>query len=69
MTGHAKRHKLIKEAKEFRKQAKTSDPTTKAPPEGIRPTDTGTGEGCWPGAPAARVTASAGTQKDIVRNI
>ena len=62
MTSHAKRQKLIKEAKEFREQAKTTDPTIEAPPEGIRPTDTGTGEGCWPGAPAARVTASAGTQ-------
>ena len=37
--------------------------------EGSRPTDTGTGEGAWPGAPAEQYAAPAGAQKEIVRHI
>ena len=56
-TSHKERNKLIKEAKEFREQYETTDSTTEAPLEGIRPTDTSTGEGAWPGAPAAQCCA------------
>ena len=69
MTSHAKTQKLIKEAKGFREQTKTISQSTEATLEGIPPTDTGTGEGCWPGAPAVHAAASAGTQKEIVRHI
>ena len=41
----AQRKKLIQEAKEFRGQDETRATTTEAPLEGVRPTDTGTGEG------------------------
>ena len=60
---------LIKEAKEFREQHETSATTAEAPLEGVRPTDTSTGEGAWPGAPAAQSAAPAGTQKEVERHI
>ena len=69
MTSHKERNKLIKEAKEFREQLETNGPTTEAPLEGIRPTDSSTGEGAWPGAPAAQSAAPARAQKEITRHI
>ena len=68
MTSHKERNKLIKEAKEVREQHETSDPTTEAPLESIRPTDTSTGEGAWPGAPAAQSAAPARAQR-VTRHI
>ena len=67
-TSHKERNRLIEEAKKFRKQDETTAATTKAPLEGSRPTDTGTGEGAWPGAPAEQYAAPAGAQKEIVRH-
>ena len=69
MTSHKERNTLIKEAKEFRGQHETSDPANEAPLEGIRPTDTSTGEGAWPGAPAAQSAAPAHAQQEITRHI
>ena len=66
---HKERNILIKEVKEFREQHETSATTTEAPLEGVRPTDTGTGEGAWPGASAAQSAAPAGKQKEVVRHI
>ena len=67
-TSHKERNKLIKEAKEFREQYET-DTLAEAPLEGIRPTDTSTGEGAWPGAPAAQYAEPAYAQKEITRHI
>ena len=67
-TSHKERNKLIKEAKEFREQYET-DTLAEAPLEGIRPTGTSTGEGAWPGAPAAQYAAPAYAQKEITRHI
>ena len=67
-TSHNERNKLIKEAKEFRKQY--DDGTlTEAPLEGARPTDGSTGEGAWPGAIAALYSAPANAEKEITRYI
>ena len=68
-TSHKERNKLIKEAKVFREQYETIDPTIEAPLEGIRPTDTSTSEGAWPGAPAAQSAAPVHAQKEITRHI
>ena len=65
---HKERNKLIKEAKEFREQYE-SNTLTEAPLEGIRPTGSSTGEGAWPGAPAAQYSAPATAQKEITRHI
>ena len=65
LTPHKERLRLIKEAKEFN-EANTNVVPTKAVPEGIPPMDTGTGEGCWPGAPAARPIMP---KKEVVRHI
>ena len=63
-----KKRKLIKGAKEFREQYENG--TLKgAPLEGIRPTGSSTGEGAWPGAPAAQYSAPANAQKYITRHI
>ena len=68
-TSHKERNKVIKEAKDFREHYETTDPTTEASLEGIRPTDISTGEGAWPGAPAAQSAAPAHAQKEITRHI
>ena len=60
---------MIKESRGFREQHETSATTTEVLLEGTRPTDTSTGEGAWPGAPAAQSAAPAGTQKEVVRHI
>ena len=65
---HKERNRLVKEAKEFREQYENNT-LTEAPLEGIRPTDTSTGEGAWPGAPAAQHAAPAIAQKEITRHI
>ena len=67
-TSHNERNILIKEAKEFREQYENNT-LTEAPLEGIRPTGCSTGEGAWPGAPAAQCSAPATAQKDIIRHI
>ena len=65
---HNERNKLIKAAKEFREQYDNGT-LTEAPLEGARPTDSSTGEGAWPGAPAAQYPAPATAQKGIIRHI
>ena len=65
---HKDRNRLIKEAKGFREQYETGT-LAEAPLEGIRPTGTSTGEGAWPGAPAAQHAAPANAQKEITRHI
>ena len=62
------RNILVKEAKEFREQYENNT-ITEAPLEGIRPTGISTGEGAWPGAPAAQYSAPATAQKEITRHI
>ena len=52
------RNILVKEAKDFREQYENNT-LTEAPLEAIRPTGTSTGEGAWPGAPAAQYSAPA----------
>ena len=68
-TSHKERKVTIQEAKEFREQHEVFATTTEAPLEGVRPTDIGTGEGAWPGAPAAQSAGPAGKQKEGVRHI
>ena len=65
LTPHKERLRLIKEAKEFNETNANAVPIT-AMPEGTPPTDTGTGEGCWPGAPAGW---PAMPKKEVVRHI
>ena len=67
-TSHKERNRLVKEAEEFREQYETNT-LAEAPLEGIRPTGTSTGEGAWPGAPAAQNAAPAIAQKEITRHI
>ena len=67
-TSHKERNILVKEAKEFREQYENNT-LTEAPLEGIRPTGSSTGEGAWPGAPAAQYSAPATAQKEITRHI
>lgn len=66
---HKERNLVIKEVKEFRGRDEIIATTAEAPLEGIRPTGSSTGEGAWPGAPAAQFVAPAGTQKEVVRHI
>ena len=65
---HTKRNILVKEAKEFREQYENNT-LAGAPLEGVRPTGTSTGEGAWPGAPAAQHAAPAIAQKEVTRHI
>ena len=64
-TSHNERNKLIKEAKDFREQY-DSVTLTEAPLEGIRSTGCSTGEGAWPGAPAAQYSAPANAQNILL---
>ena len=67
-TSHKEGSKLIKGAKRIREHYETGT-LVEAPLEGILPTDTSTGEGAWPGAPAAQYAAPAHAQKEITRHI
>ena len=67
-TSHKERNILVREAKEFREQYENNT-LSEAPLEGIRPTGSSTGEGAWPGAPAAQYSAPATAQKEITRHI